>query len=535
MTDAPVKNPFRQAMAWLHTWAGLLLGWVLYFMFVTGTLGYLDTEIDRWMNPELPVSQRGLPAQEVAQRSLAYLQTRAPAAESWVISLPLTRNEPYPRVFWRGGAQPDGLGSGEQMLDPLTGTALFGRETGGGQTLYRMHWKLHYLPEAVTDWIVGVASLFMLIALVTGVIVHKKIFADFFTFRPGKGQRSWLDAHNMVSVLSLPFQLMITYSGLIFMMFVYLPLIIAAWYGAGEKPRQTFFDEVFETPAQSAASGRPAPLASLSSVLGEAERRWNGAPVASLEIRHPGDAQARILVRGDFAAGALRAADLLVFDGVSGELIAEQPALRSTSKAFRDLMLGLHEGLFAAPLLRAFYLLFGLLGALMIATGLVLWTTKRRQRLEAADHGHLGLRLTERLNVATLIGLPVAIAGYFWANRLLPLTLDERAAWELHCLFITWLLLFLHAALRPREAAWREQSWAAALAFGLLPGLNALTSSRHLGHSLVQGDWIMAGIDLGLLAMGIAFALLALHLRRRSRQARKQQFWPAPSRTSADC
>ena len=50
-----MKETFRASMAWLHTWAGLLLGWVLYFMFVTGTAGYLDTEIDRWMQPELPL------------------------------------------------------------------------------------------------------------------------------------------------------------------------------------------------------------------------------------------------------------------------------------------------------------------------------------------------------------------------------------------------------------------------------------------------------------------------------------------------
>ncbi len=73
-----------------------------------------------------------------------------------------------------------------------------------------------------------------------------------------------------------------------------------------------------------------------------------------------------------------------MFDGVSGALLAEQPALSSTAKGFREVMLGLHEGLFAGPLLRALYVLSGLLGAAMIATGLVLWSVKRRQRSEKA-------------------------------------------------------------------------------------------------------------------------------------------------------
>jgi uncharacterized iron-regulated membrane protein len=49
-----VKNGFRQSMSWVHTWGGLSVGWILFFVFLTGTLGYFDTEIDRWMKPELP-------------------------------------------------------------------------------------------------------------------------------------------------------------------------------------------------------------------------------------------------------------------------------------------------------------------------------------------------------------------------------------------------------------------------------------------------------------------------------------------------
>src|SRR3546814_13473285 len=48
-----VKDSFRQSMAWLHTWTGLLMGWLLFAMFVTGTAAYFQEEITRWMKPEL--------------------------------------------------------------------------------------------------------------------------------------------------------------------------------------------------------------------------------------------------------------------------------------------------------------------------------------------------------------------------------------------------------------------------------------------------------------------------------------------------
>ena len=31
-----MKNGFRQSMAWLHTWSGLLVGWVLFLVFAMG-------------------------------------------------------------------------------------------------------------------------------------------------------------------------------------------------------------------------------------------------------------------------------------------------------------------------------------------------------------------------------------------------------------------------------------------------------------------------------------------------------------------
>ena len=49
-----MKEGFRQSMAWLHTWLGLIVGWVLYYVYLTGNLGYVDKEIDYWMTPDKP-------------------------------------------------------------------------------------------------------------------------------------------------------------------------------------------------------------------------------------------------------------------------------------------------------------------------------------------------------------------------------------------------------------------------------------------------------------------------------------------------
>ncbi|WP_238347762.1 PepSY-associated TM helix domain-containing protein [Comamonas piscis] len=509
----PPKRPLRPAMAGVHTWAGVLLGWLLYFMFVTGTAGYLDTEIDRWMRPELPAASYPLPPEPQAAHALAYLQAHAPDARSWSIQLPVDRNEPYLRVEW---SPPNPALPQPVWLDAQTGAPIAVRDTAGGQALYQLHWRLHYLPPALTEWVIAIASMVLLLALLTGIVAHRRFFADFFTLRLGKGQRSWLDAHNLASVASLPFQLMISYSGLVFVMFSFMPLIASAWYGqAPGAAVRSFYGELFPPMAAAPASGQPAPLTAIAPLLVQAQARWQGAPVAVLTVQNPGDANARISAIGNFAAGPVREAGILVFDGVSGALLAERPARQSTPRAARDLWLGLHEGLFAGAVLRALYLLSGLLGCVMIATGMVLWSVKRQARQPSAGHA-----LVSRLNPAAILGLPVAIAAYLWANRLLPSGMEGRAQWELHALFAVWLAGFAYAACTVPAKAWRWLAWCAALGFGLLPLLNAATSDRHLFQSLATGDAVMAVMDLGFLALGLAFAGCAVAIQRRQRMLR---------------
>jgi uncharacterized iron-regulated membrane protein len=512
-----VKNAFRQSMAWLHTYAGLLVGWVLYFMFLTGTLGYFDTEIDRWMRPQRPLATAPVSfadSVDVARRRLGQV---ADGADQWFINPAVGRDNPDLRIFYRPPPDADGKrgASTNELLDTATGEPLSYRETGGGQVLYQMHYELYYMPAALAYWIAGVCAMFMLVALITGIVVHRKIFKDLFTFRPGKQQRSWLDAHNVLGVAALPFHLMITYSGLVFFVVTYMPFIIDASYGSGEKNRQVYFDELTARQGDAGRAGVAAPLASLDPMIAEAARRWGTADLRSVDIRYPGDANARVSI-GRTTATPLRSTERLVFDGTSGALIEVQGSVTSTPRAVRDVLLGLHEGLFAGAWLRWLYFFSGLLGTAMIGTGLVLWTVKRRTQQVKQEISSTSLVLVERLNAGTLIGLPIGIAAYFWANRLIPAVLEGRAQWEVHSMFITWALMLVHAHCRPRARVWPEQLWVAAAAFLLLPVINACTTQRHLGMTLMHGDWVLAGFDLTLFAVGVAFALTAIRLRSRA-------------------
>ena len=54
----------------------------------------------------------------------------------------------------------------------------------------------------------------------------------------------------------------------------------------------------------------------------------------------------------------------------------------------------------------------------------------------------------------------------------------------------------------------------AALLFCAVPLLNALTTPYHLGVTLVQGDWAIAGFDLACLVSGLFLAWAAWKMQR---------------------
>lgn len=515
---------FRQSMSWLHTWAGLTFGWVLYFMFITGTAGYFDSEIDHWMKPELPLAGEPLPQRELLAMAEIYLNQESANANDWYIDLPVER-EDYLSLSWEipkdseeelEEGEADHI-DGDANLDPQTGAVITAqaRDSGGGQLLYQMHYVLHYMPTNVAAWFVSLCSMFMLVGLITGVVVHKKIFKEFFTFRPNKKQRSWLDMHNLFSVLSLPFLLMITYSGLMYLMFTSMPLGIVASYGAGEENEELFFDEAYQSFEHKELSNGPATMASLSLMLADVEKRWGPEQVDYISAEFIGDSSAHVEFGSKPGSNRLVESPTLTYDGVSGELLYISDINDSGPEKFDAVMLILHEGLFADTLLRCLYFFAGLLGAGMVGTGLILWTVKRKTTAEKSDIPHKGLALVERLNVGTIVGLPIAVAIYFWANRLIPVSFEGRAEWEVHALFITLGLTLIYPVFRSVQRTWIELLGFGALLYTLLPILNFLTTDRHLGISIPQGDWVMAGFDLTMLVFGILFSIAALKMYKK--------------------
>jgi uncharacterized iron-regulated membrane protein len=289
------EEGLRKSMAWPHTWAGVVLGSVLFVIFWMGTLSVFDREIDRWMQPDTRLQA---PKQLSFDRDvIPAARALAPDAFQWGMSVPDERM-PAVRLFYRQAGKPFEY----RAIDPATATVLPDQGSyAGTQFIFQYHYRLHIRWLNIGYWIVGIAAMAMLLLLVSGVIIHRKIFVDFFLFRPKKKlQRSSLDLHNLTGVLALPFHFVITLSGLIIFITIYFPQATVGAYGTAPAVRQQFINEAYGG-FQRPKAGVAAPLASVDAMVAEAETRWPGGRVSSVRVWHPGDRNAYVELRRSWA------------------------------------------------------------------------------------------------------------------------------------------------------------------------------------------------------------------------------------------
>ena len=563
--DEKIEGP-RQSMSWLHTWASLILGWLLYAIFLTGTLSFFQSEISVWMKPE---THQSVPASTQLQQTevaLAYLQKNYPNAGSWNIQLPNHRQTTTELNIRKQGEDLQARRGGERItIDSATGEKIDTRETRGGNFLYRFHFELYGLPRIWARWIVGLATMLMLVAIVSGIITHKKIFKDFFTFRSGKGQRSWLDAHNATAVFALPFHLMITLSGLLLLMFTLMPWGINQVYESrqqflqdqrtglvqqsreqnqqntnarnsqnnmhqarGEREEHSGRSERGERRGKrEQQSAEPAQLTTFAPIIAEAQSEWKNNPIATINIIAPNTTNASIELRalhGESVAHRNVYASLK-FDGTTGKNITKEDSeLKNPSipMGIYNVVTVLHEARGVDLALRWLLFFSGVIGTLMVATGLILWCVKRAPQQQKQGYKSFGYRLVEITNITAIIGLPIACAAYFYANRLIPFDTDMRLNWEIRSFFGIWLLVFIYATIRPHRQAWLELLTLATFAYAVLPIFNALTGGHALWLSIPNKQWMIASFDLICLALAILFFFSFYKLKKHQSKPPKK-------------
>ena len=539
---------FRLGMAWIHTWFGLVLGFVLMIAFFFGSLSVFDREIDRWAMPQTRFAPQPMPSFERVlqpifqsmqpdKESLDFIRgevdgplpERFESVKSW--GAYTTHRDPVLSIFsgWEvpGARDHDLTAFGSRTIDPRTGVSLPDDHLKvGSQFFYPLHYSLNLHWQNLGYWIVGMAALMMLVALITGVVMHRKIFREFFTFRPRRSnQRSVLDLHNLTGVIALPFHFFFAFTGLVIFAGIYFPVTHTQL-----EPLHDLHEvlEAKETGLPHEKAGVPGPLASVDAMVAEAQRRWAARDMAGevgfLMVNHVGDQNAYVSV---YRAGTDRIAltgEGIHFRASNGEVMREDPP-QSAVDSVNEFLTGLHLQHFRHWMLRWLYVMGGLLGCVCIATGFLFFVEKRKK--QHARDGSQGARIVDALAVTTVTGMLIATLAILIGNRLLPDTVPAgwpgKGTLEQSVFWAAWAGALIHALWRSAPVAegrvnpaWREQCWAIAVLAPLAVVLNWITTGDHLLSTLGQAYWPVAGIDLFILATGAIAVYAARRLGQRA-------------------
>jgi uncharacterized iron-regulated membrane protein len=507
------NHTFRQSMSTLHTWCGIVFATLLFVIFWMGTLSVFDAEIDQWMKPELRFDTTA-PLLSLDHTVKAMMNIKPDNARALSVS-PSHERQPTLELWFRGDK---GVVFPRYYVNPYSGEFIEPTDTlGGSKFLYRFHHRLHLTWNKIGVWIVGVAAMVMLLLLVTGLLTHRKIIIDLFTFRPKKPLgRSTLDLHTLSGLIAFPFYFMVCFSGLLISMETYFPWAINTPFN-GDQALKTL--EIKGGIKIKLANITNNSLASIDNMVAHAETEWtkldNGEPaeVDAIRIGNLGDENSWVRIRRIFPDKKLPMNhEQMVFDASSGELIHEYVAGPIVTAS--SWIKGMHYIQYDHWPLRWLYFLGGLSGCIMIATGLLYWQRSRRIKHSEDPLNH---RIVHTLTVGAISGTILATGAFFIVNRLLPQTIEfagyQRSELEVSVFYLIWLLSFVHGAFR-RQTAWKEQTMLIAIIAFTAPLLNWMTTGDHLIVTLQGNRLAVFGMDGVLILTGCIAIMITSRLRK---------------------
>lgn len=503
----------------VHGWCGTLLGLLLYAVIVTGTAAVFAREINAWSagKPGLP-DALARPVDDLVQR----LEAEVPEAYRSDLSLRATPNGHVALFFHTDEKTPSGetkargvlftVAPDDRILSRVEGFAsdLFVSDaaTALGRFFIDLHVRLH-LPKPWGLLLTGVLGLGMLVAAVSGLLMHRHLLRDIFTLRNDTGRLvGFRDLHTVAATWTLPHAFILAFTGAFFSFALSIGLpTLARIAFSGDQPgliAALIGERVVPNPA-AAASG------SLDRILAQARMRA-AAPLLSVSIENRGRADATVLTRHYPKAGEL-GFQSFVFDGATGAFLKDKPILGSRPSLGAEaymVMRGLHFGDFAGWISKAVWFALGTASAYVVWSGLRLWLRRR--------DAHVGWRVFGRLAAWIGGGLPLsmaaAAAAYFCALRW-----GDPNAWIPVAFVACAAAAGLVAATAPPQATERTLWGATGLLLLLLPVLRIVSGGAGWIESLSGGHVATVAMD-GMMLLG-AFGCLApplLHLIKPPRR-----------------
>lgn len=418
------KQTTRTLLA-IHGWTAVFLGLFLYVVIVTGTLVVFDQELGQWASPTAERLGEPLPAGTGAL--ITDLSAGLKPEYLDEVSVFPAAGEHLRVFFHHHGEGGDEVGV-LMLLDPATGEVVARYEGEASKVfrqmergmlvefLVRLHVRL-LMPGSWGLIITGLLGFALLVASVSGLVMHRHLIRELFTLR--RRSNSVLasrDAHAVAGSWNLLFAFVLSFTGAFFSVGSAIGLPAIAYVAFGGDVDQ-LSEQLLSPPV--AENTRPHELADLEQMLADARQR-SGVDPSGFVISHWGRADAALEVFSVNRDGELWG-DKLLYAAASGEFLGVQPPLGKAPSLGGDLvalMSPLHFGDFAGLWSKLLWFALGVSSAYVCASGLTLWLKRREDEARWRMFGRLNMAVTQGLVLAMIV---VALVYFVAIGRGLPM------------------------------------------------------------------------------------------------------------------
>lgn len=499
----------------LHGWIAIVLSMLLYTVMLTGTVIVFDNEIGHWAESE--VHHDGIfdqPIDKIYNR----LEAQVPDELKDVVNIGSGPDDTL-RLFFgsaEAGSGPNGVFGRQFLVDPDTGTLLraeagyqfdlLGDNAGAAlqRFLVDLHVRLH-VPGRWGLYLTGTLGVVMLISAITGILIHRNIIRDLFvTERPGGRVVSIRDRHNLAGVWSLPFALLLSFTGAFLSFAVALGLPVVAMV-AFSGDQEAAIEAV--TAKHVRVDTTPAKIKSLDEILAQA-KEIGGRSAAAIEIHHATRADAVVETIHGHADGNLRGMTL-AFAGPTAEFLGRNYVVGTKASAgatLAELTAPLHFGNFAGLTSRIIWAALGAAMTFTIVSGVQLWARRR----EDDPVWIVGYRAFIYVAWAVPIAMVASCYGYFFT-----MLSGDMVAWTARAFVLAMLacaMLSILWASQPLAYQNRRYAMILGVSLLLLPIIRLQMGGMSLGEAIYYGGhdiWLM---DLMVVLCG---AVSLFYARRR--------------------
>lgn len=527
----------------VHTWTGIITGMALFIAFYAGALTVFKEPLALWASPPTAELSAGVPLDRIQPLIASTVAANTDAASEFWLHLQPTDHHPSPlswHVMDEGAGDHDQL-SGRHYVATLgsdgTGEIAQAHPSRLGEFIDVLH-RVVGLPvdSDANRWIMGVVAALYTVALISGVIILlPTLVKDFFALRLGKNlKRMWLDAHNVVGIVSLPFHLVmaVTAVGFAFHDGIYLlqdklihdgELASAFAVGSSAPPPMAPRDPALMLP--------PAELVAKAQALSPS---FEPTMLQYLQVTGP---RAVVRVWGDdtTAMAPRFFGSFAALDPYSGRVLNTDYLPGQQAGAFTAVsaLFALHFATFGGLSVQWIYFLLGLAGAWLFYSGNLLWVESRRKAQRRGAAMPVQRRDTSLMAAATVgicLGCISGISLTIVAGRWLHGEVADLTAWHRYVYYAVFFGGVGWAFLRGAARASVDLLLLAAACTAAIP----LTTLLALGFPSLQlwahTHLTALSVDLTALAGALCLLWMARAAARRIEHGRADSVWSVRQR-----